>query len=86
MKDKKYRKVRDHCHYPGEYRHTAQNMCNFKYSVPKKIPIAFRIGTNNDYHFIIKRLAEELKKQFTSLGESNEKCITLTLPIEKEVT
>ena len=78
MKDKKYRKVRDHCHYPGEYRHTAQNMCNFKYSVPKI--------TNNDYHFIIKRLAEELKKQFTSLGESNEKCITLTLPIEKEVT
>ena len=86
MKDKKYDKVRDHCHYTGEYRHAAQNIWNFKYCVPKKIPIAFRIGSNYDYHFIIKRLAEELKKQFTSLGESTEKCITFTLPIEKEVT
>ena len=62
-----------------------KNIWNFKYCVPKKIPIAFRIGSNYDYHFIIKRLAEELKKQFTSLRESTEKCITFTLPIEKEV-
>ena len=37
------------------------------------------------YHLIIKQLAEEFKKQFTCLGESIEKYITFTVPIEKEV-
>ena len=35
---------------------------------------------------MIKELAEKFKKQFTFLGENTEKCITLTVPIEKEVT
>ena len=35
---------------------------------------------------MIKELAEEFKKQFTFLGENTEKCIPLTVPIEKEVT
>ena len=56
-----------------------------KYSVPKKIPIAFHNESNYDYHFIIKELVEEFKKQFTCLGESTE-YITFTVPIEKEVT
>ena len=42
--------------------------------------------SNYDYHFIIKELAEEFKKQFTCLGENTKKHITLTVPIEKEVT
>ena len=86
LKDKKYRKVRDHCHYTGEYRGAAHSICNLKYSVPKKIPIVFHNGSNYDYHFIIKELAEEFKKQFTCLGENTEKYITFTVPIEKEVT
>ena len=56
------------------------------YSEPKKISIVFRNGSNYDYHFIIKELAEEFKKQFTYLGESTEKYITITVPIEREVT
>ena len=52
----------------------------------KKIPIAFHDASNYDYHVIIKELAEEFKKQFTCLGGNNEKCITITIPIEKEVT
>ena len=62
------------------------SICNLKYSVPKKIPIVFHNGSNYDYHFIIKELAEEFKKQFTCLGENTEKYITFTVPIEKEVT
>ena len=52
----------------------------------KKIPIVFHDESDYDYHFIIKELAEEFKRPFTCLGESTEKCITFTVPVEKEVT
>ena len=77
--------IRDHCHYTEEYRGAAHRICNLKYSVPKKVPIAFRNGSNYDYHFVIKELAEEFKIQFTCLGENIENYITLTVPIEKKV-
>ena len=54
--------------------------------MPRKIPIVFHNGSNYDYHFIIKELAEECKKQFTCLGENTIKYITLIVPVEKEVT
>ena len=85
FKDKKYRNVSDHSHYPGEYRRAAHSICNLKYGVPKKIPIVFHNGSNYDYNYIIKELEEEFKKQFTCLGENIEKYITFTVPIEKEV-
>ena len=86
VKDKKYYKVRDHCHYTGEDRDASHNIFNLKHSVPKKISIVFHNGSNYDYHFIIKELAEEFLKKFTCLGENTEKYITFTVPIEKEVT
>ena len=72
LKDKKHRQVRDHCHYTGEYRGAARRICNLKHSVPKKIPIVFHNESNYYYHFIIKELAKEFKKQFTCLGENTE--------------
>ena len=36
---------------------------------PEKIAIVFNNGSNYDYFFIIKKFAEEFKKQFTCLGE-----------------
>ena len=54
LKDKKYGKVRYHCHYTVKYRGAAHSICNLKYSVPKKDPIVFHNGPNYDYHFIIK--------------------------------
>ena len=62
MKDRKYHKVRDHCHYTGEYRGAVHSICNLKYSIPKKSPIVFHSRSNDDYHFIMKKLAEEFKK------------------------
>ena len=56
-----------------------------KYSVPKKIPIVFYNGSNYDYLFIIKELAEEFKKQFTFSGENTEKNINFTIAIKKEL-
>ena len=63
FKNKKY-----HCHYTGEYRGAAHGICNLNYSVPKKIPVVFHNGSNYDYHFIMKELAEKFKKQFTCVG------------------
>ena len=65
MKD--IEKVRYHSHYTGEYKSDAHSICNIKYSVPKKIPAVFPNGSNYDYHFIIKELGEELKKQCSCL-------------------
>ena len=43
------------------------------------------MGLATDYHFIIKELAEEFKKQFTCLKENTEKYIAFTVPIEKKL-
>ena len=83
LQDKTYR---DHCHYSGEYSSGAHSICNLKYNVPKQLPIVFHNGSNYDYHFIIKELAEEFKKQFTCLRENTETYITFTFPIVIEVT
>ena len=55
-KDKKYLKVRDHCHYTGEYR----GAYNLKYTAPTEIFIVFHSGSNYDYHFIIKSWQKSL--------------------------
>ena len=60
-KKKKISKVKDYCHYTEEYRDGVHSICNLKYSIPKKLSIAFHNGSNYDYHFIIKELAEEFK-------------------------
>ena len=64
LKEKISCKVRDHCHYASEYRGAAHSICNLKYSVPKKNSIPFHNGSNYDYHFIIKELAEEFRKNY----------------------
>ena len=56
------RKVRNHCHYTGEYTGATHNICNLKYSLLKEIYIVFYNGSSDDYHFIIKELAEKFEK------------------------
>ena len=38
---KLYHKVRDNCHYTGEFRRVVHNICNLRYKTPKEIPIVF---------------------------------------------
>ena len=85
-RDKKYHKVRDHCHYTGKYRGAAHDICNLRYKIPKEIPVVFHNRSIYDYHFIIKNLAEEFEGEFECLGENTEKYITFSVPIKKEIT
>ena len=84
--NKKYNKVRDHCHYSGKYRGAAHDICNLRYKIPKEIPVVFHNGSTYDYHFIIKELAEEFEGEFECLGENTEKYITFSVPVKKEIT
>ena len=83
--NKKYYKVRDHCHFTGKFRGAPHDICNLRYKTPKEIPVAFYNSSTYDYHFIIKELAEESEGQFEYLGENTEKSITFSVPIKKEL-
>ena len=78
-------KVRDHCHYTGEFTGAAHNICNFKYKTPKKILVVFHNGSTYDSHFIINQLAKEFNGQLECLGENTEKYITFSVSIKKEL-
>ena len=71
--------------YNGKYRGAAHNVCNLKYKTPKEIPAVFHNGSKYDYLFTIKELPKEFKGQFECLGEKEEKYITLSVPINKEL-
>ena len=83
--NKKYHKVKDHCHYTGKYRGAAHDICNLRCKIPKEIPVVFHNGSTCDYHFIIKELAEEFEGEFECLGENTEKYIIFLLPTKKEI-
>ena len=83
--NKKYHKVRDHCHYTGKFRGAAHSICNLRYKTPKEIPVVFHNGSTYDYHFIINKLAKEFDGQLECLGENTEKYITFSVPISKEL-
>ena len=59
---------------------------NLKFNVPNEIPVVFHNGSNYDYHFIIKELANEFEEKFECLGEKTGKYKTFSVTIEKEVT
>ena len=84
--NKKYHKVRDHCHYSGKYRGAAHDICNLRYKIPIEIPIVSHNGSKYDYHFIIQDLAEQFKGEFECFGENTKKSITFSVPIKKEIT
>ena len=83
--NKKYHKVRDHCHYTGKYRSAAHNICNLRYKIPKEIPVVFHNGSKYDYHFIIKELAEKFEGEFECSGENTEKYLTFSVPLKRKL-
>ena len=41
VKDKNYRKVRDHCHFTGKYHGAEHSICNLRFNVRNEIPVFF---------------------------------------------
>ena len=64
------------------WRGAAHSICNLKFNVSNEISVVF---SNYDYHFIIKKLANEFEGKRKCLGENTEKYKTLSVPIEKAV-
>ena len=58
--DKKHHKIRDHCHYTGKLKASAQSICKLGYKTPKEIPIVFHNSSTYDYHFTINKLGKNV--------------------------
>ena len=84
QKFKIYQQVRGHYHNTGKCRGVAHSLFNLNYKVPQEIPVKIHNGSTNDYHFLIKELAEEFKGEFKYLGENTLKYISFSVTIKKE--
>ena len=69
----------------GKYRGAAPSICNLKVNVPNEVPVVFHNGSNYDYDFIIKKLANQFERQFECLGENTENEKLFFITIEKEI-
>ena len=58
--------------FTGKYRVAAHSTFNLKFIVTNKIPAVFHNGSNYDYHFIIKEIANEFKDEFKCLAKNTE--------------
>jgi len=56
------KKVRDHCHYSGEFRGAAHNQCNLLFRKPEHVPVIFHNLAGYDSHLLIKRLGKMQEK------------------------
>ena len=83
-KDENYHRVLDHCHYTGKHRGATHKICNSSYKTPEQITVDFHNASNHNFHFIIKKLTEEVKGKFECLGENIEKYMIFSLPTQKQ--
>ena len=52
--------------------------------MPNEIPVVFHNGSNYNYHFIIRGLANEVEGQFECLEENTENYKTFSVATEKK--
>ena len=71
------RKVRDHCHFTGQYRGAAHNSCNVKSRKPLLLPVIFHNLQGYDAHLFIKQLAG-LAGDFICIPSTEEKYISFS--------
>ena len=74
-------KVRDHCHFTGEYRGAAHNSCNLQYRKPLILPVIFHNLQGYDAHLFIKQLAG-IKGKLDCIPSTEEKYILFSKKIK----
>ena len=75
-------RVRDHCHFTGQYRGPAHNSCNLKYRKPNSVPVFFHNLSGYDSHLFIKKLGSPDKKEnIDCIPNNEEKYITFSKTI-----
>ena len=74
-------KVRDHCHFTGQYRGAAHNSCNLQCRKPMIIPVIFHNLQGYDAHLFIKQLAC-LPGELNCIPSTEEKYISLSKKIK----
>ena len=72
-------KVRDHDHLTGLYRGPTHQDCNYRYRLPKKIPLFIHNLKNYDSHFILANLTSKCFTKCTIIPQSIEKFISFSL-------
>ena len=74
-------KVRDHCHFTGEYRGAAHNECNLKGKKPLILPVIFHNLQGYDSHLFIKQLAK-VSGDLSCIPSTEEKYILFSKKIK----
>ena len=74
-------KVRDHCHFTGQYRGAAHNKCNLMCRKPMVLPVIFHNLQGYDAHLFIKQLAR-LEGDLNCIPSTEEKYISFSKSIK----
>ena len=75
-------KVRDHCHYTGQYRGPTHRNCNLRYKIPSFIPIVFHNLGGYDAHLFIRELGKKFDKgKIGVIAENKEKYISFSVDV-----
>ena len=74
-------KVRDHCHFTGQYRGAAHNSCNLQCRKPLVLPVIFHNLQGYDAHLFIKQLAC-LPGELNCIPSTEEKYISFSKKIK----
>ena len=74
-------KVRDHCHFTGQYRGAAHNSCNLQCRKPLILPVIFHNLQGYDAHLFIKQLSN-LKGELNCIPSTEEKYISFSKKIK----
>ena len=74
-------RVRDHCHFTGQYRGAAHNSCNLQCKKPLILPVIFHNLQGYDAHLFIKKLSG-LKGELNCIPSTEEKYISFSKKIK----
>ena len=79
----KSKKVRDYCHYTGDYRGAAHNGCNLRYKIPSYIPVVFHNLSGYDAHLFIRELGRQNGNDSIGvIAENKKKYISFNVDVK----